>query len=138
MSNSDNTNHLRCPSCAYKMSERELQSGYCDKCGKEFNVNHLIAKQQNLSIQDAKEKSSLFAERVGAIVGVMMIAGGITLICLSRVGPAQLLSGWGISSTMVTLAAIIHHRINEMPMYRVLLGLGFAWLIMGLFLGALL
>lgn len=130
----DNTDRasLRCPWCAYTLSEKELQSGLCDRCGKEFDVDQLIVKQRELSNQEGNDRRAIVAEWLGATFGVLMIAAGIAGVCFSQVGPAQLLSRWGVASIIVTITAVIHHRINEWPMYRILLGCGFVWLILGI------
>lgn len=133
MDNTDRTN-LRCPWCAYTLSEQELQVGLCDGCGKEINTTRLIARKNDLTKQEVDDRRAILAERLGAFLGVFMIAAGITGVCFSQVGPAQLLSEWGIAFILTTIVVIIYRRIDESPLHPVLLAFGFIWLLWGIFL----
>jgi len=99
-----------------------------------LNLEHLLSKQQEVSEQEAAGRGEMFAEWLAAASGLMMIAGGVVLICFSAVGPPQLLSGWCITASILTVATVVHRRVEGETIYLALLLFGLVWLVMAPFL----
>lgn len=125
---------LRCPSCAYTLTEKEQHIGLCDACGKVFALKDLLSRQKELSSKETADLRAILAERLAAGIGVVFILSGLILISFSDVGIGHLLSKTWASLWILTIAAIARQRIYEEALYPVLLCFGIVWLSAGLLL----
>jgi predicted RNA-binding Zn-ribbon protein involved in translation (DUF1610 family) len=117
MSNTKAESARRCSSCGFSLSEEAHRIGVCETCGAVLNLEHLRSKQQEVSGQEAAGRGEVFAEWFAAAFGLMMIAGGVVLICSSAVGPPQLLSGWCITASILTIATVVHRLVEGETIY---------------------
>lgn len=126
------TARLWCPSCGHSLTEKEQRVGACNECGRVFDLGDLLSRQENQAKNEATDRKAILAERLTAVTGAAMILAGLVLISFSEVGMAQLLSGWGAGTSILTILAVIRQRVYEEPLYPVLLVFGGVWLLLGL------
>ena len=116
----------KCPECGYILYKATHLR--CPECGTPFSPEDLYYGDTRRQLE---RRARL--ERRTATVGIVLLVTGAALVGVAARGNPTPLTCFVAPLVMMTLWTIVQRLFLGDPLHNVLLGLGIAWLLVGLF-----